>query len=273
MHQECTVATADGDMTAIVQRPESGRLKGAIVFFHDAGGMRQTLYDMAARMSTWGYVVVLPDLYYRTGKLVAAAPDDPKHSLRTADGKTVPSTMGAQVSTVTNERAVQAAVDVIAWLDAQPDLAGLPVGLVGYCMGGPFVLATAGALPDRVRAGGALYGVGYITDENGRWLHIPDKTRAPMESIRAPSRLRADENVARIKGEMLFVYGGTDPFTSLDEIPPLHALLERHGVRHTIDVYEGAGHAFAFRDRKEYDAAADERHFASLKDLFARTLG
>jgi len=270
MHEH-EIETADGPMTLVVHIPAS-RPKGLVIFFEDATGLRPTLYEMAARMSRWGYAVLMPDLYYRTGKLLRPSEDDPKRTMVTADGRRIPGIVGAQLSTVTNERAVAAASDALAWADAQPDLAGLPVGLVGYCMGGPFVLAAAGELAARVRAGGAIYGVGYVTDQSGRWMHVAEGRRAMLESVRANSKLRADEKVASITAELYFVYGGDDPFTSLDEIEPLHRLLDGCGVRHTIEVYEGASHGFAFQDRHEYNQAASERHYANLQSLFARNL-
>jgi carboxymethylenebutenolidase len=272
MKREVVVSTSDGPMTGVVHKPESGAPRGIIVFYQDAAGLRPTLYDMAARMSSWGYAVIIPDLYYRVGKLITYREGDPESKPTSPDGTTYPGSVLDLMSSISNERAVAATGDLLAWAETQPDLKGLPVGTVGYCMGGPFVFAAAGAFPDRVRAGGAFYGVGYVTDKDGNWLYVSEGTKA-LQQYAAKSKLAADANVSKVKGELYFVYAELDPYTTMKEIEPLHKLLEKNGVRHKIDVYEGANHGFAFPEREEYNAAADERHFASLKNLFARNLG
>jgi carboxymethylenebutenolidase len=52
----------------------------------------------------------------------------------------------------------------IAWLDARPEVDKTKkVGTTGYCMGGPIVMRTAAAVPDRVGAGGSFHGGGLVT--------------------------------------------------------------------------------------------------------------
>jgi carboxymethylenebutenolidase len=51
----------------------------------------------------------------------------------------------------------------------------------------------------------------------------------------------------------------------------LEQALTRAGVDHRIETYQ-AKHGWVFRDTPVYDAAAAERHWKSLGELFATTL-
>ena len=42
-------------------------VRKAVVMYPDAGGMRDTLRQMGERLSGLGYVVLVPDFYYRNG--------------------------------------------------------------------------------------------------------------------------------------------------------------------------------------------------------------
>ena len=62
------IKTADGDMETFICRPERGGPHPAVFFLMDAPGIREELRDMARRLATVGYVVLLPNLYYRAGR-------------------------------------------------------------------------------------------------------------------------------------------------------------------------------------------------------------
>ena len=63
---EVDIKTRDGEMNAFVTHPEEGGPFPAVFFYMDAPGKREELHDMARRIATVGYYVVLPNLYYRT---------------------------------------------------------------------------------------------------------------------------------------------------------------------------------------------------------------
>src|SRR5919108_1109209 len=62
------ITTADGLMETCVCRPERGGPYPAVFFLMDAYGVREELRDMARRLATVGYYVLLPNLYYRAGR-------------------------------------------------------------------------------------------------------------------------------------------------------------------------------------------------------------
>ncbi|MGB0693784.1 MAG: dienelactone hydrolase family protein, partial [Pseudomonadales bacterium] len=62
---EIDIATADGQMNTFITCPEEGGPYPIILFLMDAPGKREELHDMARRIATVGYYVMLPNLYYR----------------------------------------------------------------------------------------------------------------------------------------------------------------------------------------------------------------
>ena len=60
------IKTADGVMNTFITHPEESGPHPVVLFLMDAPGKREELHDMARRIATAGYYVVLPNLYYRT---------------------------------------------------------------------------------------------------------------------------------------------------------------------------------------------------------------
>ena len=69
------ITTADGPMETFVCRPERGGPCPAVFFLMDAHGIREELRDVARRLATVGYYVLLPNLYYRAGRDTIFGPD------------------------------------------------------------------------------------------------------------------------------------------------------------------------------------------------------
>src|SRR5271154_3923683 len=73
------IKTKDGAMETFLVCPERGGPYPPVLFLMDAPGIREELYDMARRLGTSGYYVLLPNLYYRSGKDTKYGPDVLKH--------------------------------------------------------------------------------------------------------------------------------------------------------------------------------------------------
>src|SRR5438045_3836606 len=67
IEHETEIATADGRMSVFVVHPERNGPHPLVLFYMDAPGIREELRDMARRLATVGYYVMLPNLYYRSG--------------------------------------------------------------------------------------------------------------------------------------------------------------------------------------------------------------
>src|SRR5215213_9919292 len=62
------IPTRAGAMESFIFHPERGGPHPAVLMLMDAPGVREELHDMARRLATVGFYVVLPNLYYRAGR-------------------------------------------------------------------------------------------------------------------------------------------------------------------------------------------------------------
>src|SRR5450432_3488718 len=81
IEQTVDIATKHGAATTFIVHPEREGPYPVVLFFMDAPAIREELRDMARRIATAGYYVMLPNLYYRSGVMEladlppAASPD------------------------------------------------------------------------------------------------------------------------------------------------------------------------------------------------------
>ena len=240
IEREVDLQTADGAMNTFVTHPEEGGPHPAVLFYMDAPGKREELHDMARRIATAGYFVVLPNLYYRRAREFRMGRDE-------AGMKEMFEMMG-HLSNAMVVSDTQALLDLV---DASPEARSGAVGAVGYCMSGPFVFAAAAAYPKRLAASASIYGAGLLTDREDS------------------PHLAADQ----IEGEIYFACAEIDRYAPKEQIDALAEHLARTGIRHRIEWYPGVEHGFAFPLREGiYDKPAAERHWERLFALFDRNL-
>ena len=147
---------ADGAMKSFVVYPEEGGPHPVVLFYMDAPGKREELHDMARRLAAVGYYVVLPNLYYRRSR-------DFWLTERTEAQMAV---MFEHMRSLTNAMVVSDTEAVLAFIDAQPQADASRVGAVGYCMSGPFVMAAAAALPNRISSIASIHGANLVTERD-----------------------------------------------------------------------------------------------------------
>jgi carboxymethylenebutenolidase len=235
---EIDLPTPDGTMNTFVTRPDEGGPFPVVFFLMDAPGKREELHDMARRLASTGYVVLLPNLYYRTVR---------EFDVFTYDGPDPRARMFELMSTLTDAMVVADAAVLFAHADSLTDADTSRVGCVGYCMSGPFSLALAGSYPDRIRAAASVYGV----------------------------RLFGEGGVADLavqaSGELYIACAETDHYAPTEMINGLTRHLAAHPVRARVEVYPGTEHGFAFPGRGAlFHKASAETHWSRLHALFAR---
>ena len=69
------IQTRAGAMETFIVHPDRNGPHPVVFMLMDAPGIRDELYDMARRLGTVGYYVLLPNLYYRAGKDTKYGPD------------------------------------------------------------------------------------------------------------------------------------------------------------------------------------------------------
>ena len=210
----------------------------------DAPGIRPSLLEMAERLASHGYIVLLPDLYYRAGPY---EPVDPATLFSNPERR---ESFAKFFSSTSFARARDDTAAFLSFLDMQPDVRGPKVGCVGYCMGGGMALTAAGAYPDRVAAAASFHGGRLATDHPQSPHRLAPVTRARVYVAGA-------ENDASFPEEQQILLGES---------------LSSAGVRHRIETYVGARHGFAIPDHPAYHRGAAERHWTELLQLFREAL-
>ncbi len=148
--EQVSIRTRDGECPAYVFTPSDGGRHPAVIFYMDGLGIRPTIFEMGQRLADYGYVVLVPDLFYRAGPYEAL---DPKKVFASGD---VRAAIGHLFASTDNRRAGEDTEAFLAYLESRQDVAGTKVGTTGYCMGGGMSLTAAGTYPDRVAARGQL---------------------------------------------------------------------------------------------------------------------
>ena len=241
--RDVSIPTPDGTMDAGLHTPEGTGPWPAVIMYPDAGGPRPTFDDMAARLAGLGYVVLVPNFYYRLGEV---APFDMATVFSDPDERTRLMTLVGSVSKEDSTRDTGAMLEFLA---AQPEVADTKVGTTGYCMGGGFALNAAGRFPDRVGAAASFHG-GQIAST------APDSPHLLAGSMAATVYVAGAENDGSFDDE---------------QFARLSAALTDAGVDHTLVTYP-ALHGFAVPDNPTFDEAAAERHWQALEELYAGAL-
>ncbi|SOJ54497.1 hypothetical protein MSIMFB_01989 [Mycobacterium simulans] len=237
------VTTADGTCNVRLFTPDGTGPWPGVIMFPDAGGVRDTFDQMAAKLAAFGYTVLLPDVYYREG-------DWTPFDMATAFGEANErARIMFMIGTVTPDRITRDAAALFDYLAGRPEVSGERFGVCGYCMGGRISVLLAGRLPDRVAAAASFHGGGLVTDN-------PDSPHLLADRISAKVYIGGAEN---------------DPSFTADHAEQLEKALTAAGVDHRIEWYQAA-HGFAVPDNPPYDEAADKRHWAALTETFNAAL-
>ena len=240
IERDLDIKTADGAMNTFVVHPDEGGPFPVVFFYMDAPGKREELHDMARRIASVGYFVVLPNLYYRKTREFSMVRDE-------AGMKRMFDMMGH----LSNRMIVGDTQSMIDFVDDEPMASSDRIGCVGYCMSGPFVLAALGSHPERLQCAASIYGAFLVTDSDDS-AHLYAKG---------------------VKGEIYFACAESDQYAPKEDIDALERELKAHDVNHRIEWYPGAEHGFAFPLREAvYHKPSAERHWVRLFDMFERNL-
>ncbi len=216
------IKTPDGTCDAAFIHPKSGSHPG-VLLWPDAFGLRPAMRDMAKRLSADGYSVLVPNPYYRISK--APFTDASHFSFQNPDDRAKLQPLMASVNVPGNPE--KDAVAYVGFLDAQKEVnKAKKIGTQGYCMGGPLVVRTAAALPDRIGAGASFHGGGLVTDK-------PDSPH-----LLAP----------KIKARMYFGVASNDDARQPDAKDKLREAFAAAKVPAEIEVYAGALHGWCVPD-------------------------
>jgi carboxymethylenebutenolidase len=241
--KDVTVRTPDGTADAVLFTPRKAGQFPAVLMWPDIMGLRPAFRDMGRRLAGEGYVVLVPNPFYRSKRApVMEGPID-------FNNPATRQTLLAYRKAMSDEGIVKDATAYLAFLDAQPktDKRRL-AGVQGYCMGGTLAFMTAGAVPGRIGAIGSFHGGnGLVTkDPNSPHLLIP-KTN-PKSTWLVLQAQNDDAQQPQVK----------------DQLKAAFAAAHR---RATVEVYP-ANHGWCVPGSQVYDQPQAERAWSALLQLY-----
>ncbi|MDX6285269.1 MAG: carboxymethylenebutenolidase [Frankiales bacterium] len=226
--QNVTFPSNGGEAHGYLATPPSGSGPGVIVI-QEWWGLDAHIADIADRLAAEGFVALAPDLY---GGTVAHDANEATQLLMSLDAKEA-------------AKDLSGAVD---YLLARDEVTSPKLGVIGFCMGGGFVLMLAAERPDQIAAAVPFYGVG------------PGLEAADLSSIQA---------------DVLGHYAEDDAFYPLDDAKQLERRLtdeSKGSVK--FYYYDGAGHAFHDNENKlgNYNADFANQAWQRTVDFLRATL-
>jgi carboxymethylenebutenolidase len=236
------IKTPDGVCDAYFVHP--ARPAAAVLVWPDILGLRPAFRQMGKRLAEQGYAVLTVNPFYRMKPSPVVAPgasfSDPEVR------KTVmPLAQGLSATTHNSD-----ARAFVAWLDAQNAVdKKRKIGTTGYCMGGPIVMRTAAAVPDRIGAGASFHGGSLVTKN-------PD----------SPHLL-----VPTMKASFLFAVAENDDQREPDAKNVLKDTYAKANLPAEIEVYPAA-HGWCPPDSAVYNEQQAEKAWGRMLVLFKKAL-
>lgn len=239
IEKEVTITTPDGEMPTWIYHPSHDGPSPVVLYLMDAPSIRPALKEMASRLATAGYYVMLPYLFYRGGPFREFGRSDEDMHTRTEF-------MG-QVNPTNILGDCQALLDTASADEAAGDG---KVGAVGFCMSGGLVISLARAMPERVAA---------VASIHGAWL-VRDTEDSPHL------------NLDTVAAEVYLGWADNDPTAPPEEVPVVEKALTDAGVTYNLDFLTEAVHGYAPPGSDRYNREASELHWERVHSMFRRHL-
>lgn len=240
---DVSIKTPDGETDAALYTPAGKGPFPGVLIFTDIFGLRPAFRDMGKRLAGEGYVVLVPNPFYRTKKGALLTPEEQASFNFAKDG----AKLQPHTSKITAEGATADESAWLAYLDGLPQVSKkAKLGVTGYCMGGPRVVQASALRPDRVGAAMACHpGNGLVTDK-------PDSPH-----LLAP----------KIKAKTFFAIAQNDAAQKPDIADKLKAAWSGAGNPCGAEVYK-ANHGWCLPDSAVYNKDEAERAWKQMLTTF-----
>ena len=241
---DVNITTPDGEADCYFVHPAKGTHPGVIVW-PDVVGLRPAFRSMGKRLAQSGYSVLVINPYYRNQK----APVVPEGA--SFQDESIRNVVLPMARSLSSETVVTDAHAFVRFLDAQAAVdTKRKIGTTGYCMGGPFTMRTAAAIPNRIGAAASFHGGRLVTD-----------------GPESPHLL-----VPLMKAQFLFAVAENDDQRDGEAKEVLRKSFDEAGLKAEIEVYEGAMHGWCPPDSRVYNEKQAEHAWSRLLVLFDRAL-
>lgn len=242
IEEHVEIRTQDGTTEAVLYHPEDSERRPGVIHYTDIGGMRPASLGMARRLAEKGYTVLVPNVFYRTGR-------PPLWDFKPSMGEERTTKRLAELSgPLTPEAMERDASSYVDFLAARDSVRQGAMAVVGYCFTGAMAMRTAAARPDRIAAAASFHGGKLFTsDATSPHLVLP-----------------------RVKAQLYFAHAVQDRSMPQEAIEQLDRALQAWGGRYESEVYAGAYHSWTVSDSPVYNQPQAERAFEKLTSLLAQ---
>jgi len=241
--QQLSISLPDGNSDAYLYSTPGERRPG-VIFLTDIGGLRDAERKSAGRLAEEGYTVLMPNIFYRTGRPpVIAYPLEP-------GSEAAKKRMGELTAPLTPDAVARDASGYVDFLASRPEVSEAPLGVVGYCYSGAFSMRIAAAFPEKIAAVASFHAGRLFTDS-------PD----------SPHLL-----LPRIKAQLYFGHAVQDKTMPAEVIVKFEEALRASGGKFESETYDGAYHSWTTLDSPVYNQSQAEHAFGKLTELLAQTL-
>jgi carboxymethylenebutenolidase len=238
--RDVSVKTADGSADAALFTPADKGKWPAVLMWPDILGLRPVFREMGRRLAAQGYIVLVPNPYYRARKApVVEGPfdfnskDDMARIRKFREG-------------LTDAMVDRDSAAYVKYLDSRPQTdRRRKMGVQGFCMSGPISFRTAAVRPDRIGAVATFHPGALVTDKpSSPHLLIP-KSRAAY----------------------LVIIAKNDAEKMPKEKPDLDAAFARAHRPAKVEI-SSANHGWTVAGSQTYDEKEAERAWAELLPFY-----
>jgi carboxymethylenebutenolidase len=238
--RDVSVKTADGSADAALFVPAGKGKWPAVLMWPDILGLRPVFREMGRRLAAQGYVVLVPNPYYRARKApVVEGPFD-------FNSKGDMARIGKFREGLTDAMVDRDSAAYVKYLDSRPETdRRRKMGVQGFCMSGPISFRTAAVRPDRIGAVATFHPGALVTDKpSSPHLLIP-KSRAAY----------------------LVIIAKNDAEKMPKEKPDLDAAFARAHRPAKVEI-SSANHGWTVAGSQTYDEKEAERAWAELLPFY-----
>lgn len=230
---EVLISTPNGQMPAVLTTPTQAHQQPAVLLLMEAFGVTSHIRDVAARIANEGYVVLIPDLYYR---------ELPNNKFGYDE---VEQAMAMMMRLDLGEPMENDILAALSYLKSLPNVLPQRIGVTGFCLGGGLTFFTAGKFSHQIAAAAPFYGM--VLDE---WIEAVQDITVPV---------------------YLF-FGSIDQFIPGDRIEQINTRFQELNKDYILKVYPNAGHGFFCHERSDYNRTAAEDAWHELTQFFKKHL-
>ncbi|MGN6514623.1 MAG: dienelactone hydrolase family protein [Rhizomicrobium sp.] len=233
-----------GSTEAYLFHPDRAGGHPGVLFLTDIMGIREANLGMARRIAGHGYTVLVPNVFWRAGKLPVI-----DFEIKMGEERTMKRFGELFASLLPDQMSSDSAV-YLDFLARQPHVRPGKMGVAGYCFTGAMAMRAAAVRPDQVAAAASFHGGGLASDQlTSPHLFLP-----------------------RIEARLYFGHAVEDRSMTPEMIARLDGALKAWGGTFESEVYDGARHGWTVPGRDVYDEKQAERHYGKLFDTFDAAL-